>query len=54
MAAKSAKLEALHELLAQIMIDELEWYASQDPPIPVPAADKAAVAKFLKDNAVRG
>jgi hypothetical protein len=52
MSAKSDKLGELHALLADIMIEELKWYRDQDPPIPVPAADKAAVAKFLKDNNV--
>lgn len=52
MAAGADKLGELHLLLAEIMIDELQWYREQDPPIPVPASDKAAVAKFLKDNSV--
>ena len=50
MAANTNAMGELHELLAQIMIDELRWYTQQDPPIPVPAADKAAISKFLKDN----
>lgn len=52
MAAKSETLSQLHEMLASVMLSELKWYAEQDPPIPVPAADKAAIAKFLKDNNV--
>lgn len=52
MAAGTDKLGELHALLADIMITELTWYREQDPPIPVPASDKAAVAKFLKDNNV--
>jgi len=52
MAANQDKLGELHALLAEIMIGELRWYKEQDPPIPVPASDKAAVAKFLKDNNV--
>jgi len=52
MAAKLDKLGELHMLLADIMITELKWYRDQEPPIPVPASDKAAVAKFLKDNSV--
>lgn len=52
MAAGSDKLGELHMLLAEIMIDELRWYKEQEPPIPVPASDKAAVAKFLKDNSI--
>lgn len=52
MAASNTILGELHEALAQIMLDELRWYREQDPPIPLPAADKAAIAKFLKDNAI--
>lgn len=50
MAAKQSVLSALHEALAQQMLDELNWY--RDNEIPVPAADKAAIAKFLKDNSI--
>lgn len=50
MAAKESRLSALHELLAEQMIDEINWY--RDNEIPVPAADKAAIAKFLKDNSI--
>lgn len=52
MAAKPSVMAELHEALAQLMLDELRWYAEQNPPIPLPAADKAAIAKFLKDNAI--
>ena len=50
MAANSDKLGALHAMLAECMMNELRWYSEQDPPMPVPAATMAAVAKFLKDN----
>ncbi|UAW53804.1 terminase small subunit [Pseudomonas phage pphageT12] len=50
MAAKESKLSELHELLAAQMVDEINWYREND--IPVPAADKAAIAKFLKDNSI--
>lgn len=50
MAAKQSMLAKLHELLAEQMIDEINWYRDND--IPVPAADKAAIAKFLKDNSI--
>lgn len=50
MAAKLTRMQALHEALADQMIFELNWYKEQE--IPVPAADKAAIAKFLKDNAI--
>lgn len=52
MAAKQGILGELHEALAQLMLNELRWYMEQDPPIPLPAADKAAIAKFLKDNSI--
>lgn len=52
MAAKQGILSELHEALAQLMLNELQWYMEQDPPIPLPAADKAAIAKFLKDNSI--
>ena len=52
MKASSELLGQLHAALAQLMLDELRWYQEQDPPIPLPAADKAAIAKFLKDNAI--
>lgn len=52
MAAKQGILGELHEALAQLMLQELQWYMEQDPPIPLPAADKAAIAKFLKDNSI--
>lgn len=50
MAAKQSAMNELHEFLAEQMLLELKWY--RDNEIPVPAADKAAVAKFLKDNAI--
>lgn len=50
MAAPKSVLGELHEALAQLMLNELRWYMDQDPPIPLQAADKAAMAKFLKDN----
>ena len=52
MAAKQGVLGELHEALAQLMLNELRWYMEQDPPIPLPAADKAAIAKFLKDTSI--
>lgn len=52
MAANNSVLGELHEALAQLMLNELQWYMEQDPPIPLPAADKAAIAKFLKDNSI--
>lgn len=40
----------LHAMLTETFIDDLRWYRDQG--IPVPAAEKAATAKFLKDNAI--
>lgn len=54
MSAKgTASLELmaeLHAMLTETFIDDLRWYKEQG--IPVPAAEKAATAKFLKDNAI--
>lgn len=54
MAAKgTASLELmaeLHAMLTETFMDDLRWYKEQG--IPVPAAEKAATAKFLKDNAI--
>ena len=52
MAAKPDALGALHDLLAEVMRGELEWYRAQEPPLPVPPALLQAVAKFLKDNCI--
>lgn len=48
MAAKESKLGELHEFLAEQFMLEGMWYREND--IPMPAADKAAMSKFLKDN----
>ena len=48
MAAKESKLGELHEFLAEQFMIEGMWYREND--IPMPAADKAAMSKFLKDN----
>lgn len=50
MAAPIKKLGNLHELLTDIMITECNMYAEEG--IPMPSSDKAAIAKFLKDNNV--
>ena len=50
MAASMARLEELHELLAETFIDELKYYKAEG--IPVPAADKSAAIRFLSDNSV--
>jgi hypothetical protein len=43
-------MASLHAMLTETFIDDLRWYREQG--IPVPAAEKAATAKFLKDNAI--
>lgn len=48
MAAKESYLGELHEFLAEQFMIEGRWYREND--IPMPAADKAAMSKFLKDN----
>lgn len=48
--AKLDLMAELHAMLAQTFLDDLRWYKDQG--IPVPAAEKAATAKFLKDNAI--
>lgn len=50
MAAKLSVMQELHAELADLLLYELRWYREQE--IPVPAADKAAIAKFLKDNSI--
>lgn len=52
MAASKDVMSELHTMLAEVMLEELRWYRDQNPPIPVPAADKSSIAKFLKDNDV--
>lgn len=49
------KLQRLHELMAELMLEELEAYREMNAAgefLPVPAADKSAIIKFLKDNGV--
>lgn len=47
-AASRSRLAALHEAFTEALIDELK--ASREEEIPLPAADKSVIAKFLKDN----
>lgn len=44
------KLQQLHGLLAEAMLNEVEEAIADG--YPVPAADKGAIAKFLKDNGI--
>ena len=42
------KLDQIHDLLADLLLNELQ--AAKEANIPLAAADKAAIARFLKDN----
>lgn len=50
MAASKDTLGQLHEELAKLMLDEIQF--CRDNNIPLSAADKGAIAKFLKDNSI--
>lgn len=50
MAASQDELNKLHRMLARQMIAECEFHERED--MPMPAADKSAIAKFLKDNSI--
>ncbi len=53
MAKKSASkslLNELHEMLAQVFIDDLRQ--SREEGIPLPAANLGVIRQFLKDNEV--
>ncbi|QBP32945.1 terminase small subunit [Shigella phage Buco] len=47
-AATKSRLSELHRMFTEALIDELEQ-AHKDE-VPLPAADKSVIAKFLKDN----
>ena len=49
-AAKKSALEELHEMLAEVMLEDLRQ-AKRDG-IPLPAANLNAIRQFLKDNDV--
>lgn len=49
-AAKKSSLEELHEMLAEVLIEDLRQ-AKADK-IPLPAANLNAIRQFLKDNNV--
>lgn len=48
MAASQSKLAELHEMLAEIMLDDLRQ--SKEEGIPLPAANLGVIRQFLKDN----
>jgi hypothetical protein len=48
MAAKESVLSALHEMLAEMFIEDIR--ICREEGIPMSASDKAVIVKFLKDN----
>ncbi|AKN21206.1 hypothetical protein [Pectobacterium phage Peat1] len=48
MAASQSKLAELHEMLAEVMLDDLKQ--SKEEGIPLPAANLGVIRQFLKDN----
>lgn len=48
MAAKQSKLQALHEMFAEVLLDDLRQ--SKEEGIPLPAANLGVIRQFLKDN----
>lgn len=47
-AASKSRLAELHRKFTEALIHELEEAGAEN--IPLPAADKSVIAKFLKDN----
>lgn len=47
-AASKSRLAELHRKFTEALIQELEEAGAEN--IPLPAADKSVIAKFLKDN----
>lgn len=47
-AAKRSRLSELHRMFTEALIEEIKQ--SKDDEVPLPAADKSVIAKFLKDN----
>ena len=50
MTATKDSLGQLHAALAEIMLEEIQFCRENN--IPLSAADKGAIAKFLKDNSI--
>lgn len=50
MAAKLSKVSTLHDLLTELFIEDIQLCRTEG--IPMSAADKAVIVKFLKDNNV--
>lgn len=47
-AATKSRLAELHRMFTEALIEEVETAKREE--IPLPAADKSVIAKFLKDN----
>lgn len=47
-SAKRSRLSELHRMFTEALIEELKQ--AKDEAVPLPAADKSVIAKFLKDN----
>ena len=47
-AATKSRLSELHRMFTEALIEELQQAGKAE--IPLPAADKSVIAKFLKDN----
>ncbi|QCG76638.1 DNA maturare A [Klebsiella phage KPR2] len=47
-AAKRSRLSELHRMFTEALIEELKQAHAEE--VPLPAADKSVIAKFLKDN----
>lgn len=47
-AANKSRLSELHAMFTEALIAELKEAGAEN--IPLPAADKSVIAKFLKDN----
>lgn len=47
-AASKSRLADLHRMFTEALIEEIEQ--SKIDEVPLPAADKSVIAKFLKDN----
>ncbi|BAS69563.1 putative DNA maturase A [Pectobacterium phage PPWS1] len=50
MAAPKSKLAALHEMLAEVMLEDLRQSIADK--IPLPAANLGVIRQFLKDNEI--
>ena len=49
-AATKTRLSELHRMFTEALISELKQAGEEE--IPLPAADKSVIAKFLKDNEI--